>query len=291
MKEITVEAPAKINLSLDVTGRREDGYHNLETIMQSISLYDRVTVRKQRSGISIECDFPDTPADQRNTAWKAAEAFFAEYPGKGGASIILEKKIPVAAGLAGGSTDAAGVLKALNKLYGEPFSDVRLVDIARKIGADVPFCLRGGTALARGIGDQLVVLPDFAGISVVVVKPPFPVSTAWVYRNLDLGSLGERPDTLTLVSAIGEMDVKTLASGMRNVLESVTIKEYPEIGRLIEEFMEHGALGSRMSGSGSAVFGLFENDDTAENVFDLFRGRYRDVFLVKTIGREVMQNG
>jgi len=288
MEEITVNAPAKINLSLDVTGKREDGYHNLETIMQSISLHDRVTVRKCESGLSIECDFPGMPRGSGNVAWKAAEAFFAEYQGKGGARIVLEKRIPVSAGLAGGSTDAAGVLKALNRLYNEPFSEVRLVEIARKIGADVTFCLRGGTALARGIGDELIPLPDFAGVSVVIVKPPFPVSTAWVYRNLDLNALGERPDTSALVAAIQEMDIKTLARGMRNVLESVTIREYAEIGSIIEEFLEYGALGSRMSGSGSAVFGLFDDEDTAENACEKFHARYSDVFLAKTIGREVM---
>ena len=171
MKEITVKTPAKINLSLDVTGKRQDGYHNLEMIMQSISLYDLVTVEKRRSGLSIQCDFPHTPNDSRNTAWKAAAAFMAEYPENGGVRIVLEKSIPVSAGLAGGSTNAAGVLKAMNRLYGEPFSEVKLVDIARRIGADVPFCLRGGTALARGIGDELVPLP---------ISP----DVAWKYQPL-----------------------------------------------------------------------------------------------------------
>ncbi len=291
MEEITLQTPAKINLSLDVTGKRKDGYHNLETIMQSISLYDSVTVRKCGSGLSLQCDSPNVPHDSGNIAWKAAEAFFSEYPGTGGARIVLEKKIPVSAGLAGGSADAAGVLKALNKLFGEPFNEVKLVDIARKIGADVPFCLRGGTALARGIGDELVILPDFAGIRVVVVKPPFPVSTAWAYKNLDLNALGERPDTLTLIAAIEEMDILTLAQGMRNVLESVVVKAHGEIGVIIGEFMELGALGSRMSGSGSAVFGLFDNEELADKAFERFHEKYSDVFYAETIGREVEQNG
>lgn len=291
MREITVETPAKINLSLDVTGKRQNGYHNLEMIMQSISLHDRVTVEKRESGLSIQCDFPYVPNDSRNIAWQAAEAFFAECPQKGGARIVVEKHIPVCAGLAGGSTNAAGVLKALNRLYGEPLSEVKLVSIARKIGSDVPFCLRGGTALARGIGDELIPLPDFAGIRVVVVKPPFPVSTPWVYRNLNLKALGERPDTLFLISAIERMDIPALARGMRNVLESVTVKAHGEIGRIMEDFLSYGALGSRMSGSGSAVFGLFGDDRLAEKAYERFRERYKDVFYTETIGREVEQHG
>ena len=287
MKEATVETPAKINLSLDVTGKRQDGYHYLEMIMQTISLSDRVTVEKRGSGLSIQCDFPYVPNDSRNIAWKAAEAFLAECGEKGGVRVILEKKIPVAAGLAGGSANAAGVLRAMNRLFGEPFSREKLVDIARKIGADVPFCLQGGTALARGIGDALTYLPDFSGVRVVVVKPPFPVSTPWVYRNLDLNALGERPDTPSLIAAIERKDVPALARGMRNVLESVTVKAHPEIGRIIETFLALGALGSRMSGSGSAVFGLFDDDALAEKAFMQFRKAYKDVFYTETIGREV----
>lgn len=287
MKEVTVETPAKINLSLDVTGKRQNGYHNLEMIMQSISLCDRVTVEKRSSGLTIQCDFPYVPNDSRNIAWKAAEAFLAECREKGGARIIVEKTIPVCAGLAGGSTNAAGVLKAMNSLYGKPLSEERLTAVARRLGADVPFCLHGGTVLARGIGDELTPLPDFAGVRVVVVKPPFPISTPWVYRNLNLHALGERPDTPALIDAIKKKDLHALARGMRNVLESVTLKAHWEIGRIMEEFLALGALGSRMSGSGSAVFGLFDDDALAEKAFEQFRGRYTDVFYTATTGREV----
>jgi len=287
MKEVTVETPAKINLSLDITGKRQDGYHNLEMIMQSISLADRVTVEKRGSGLAIQCDFPYVPNDSRNIAWKAAEAFLAACGEKGGVRIVLEKKIPVAAGLAGGSTNAAGVLKAMNRLFGKPFGQEQLARIARRIGADVPFCLQGGTALARGIGDELTCLPDFSGVRVVVVKPPFPVSTPWVYKNLNLHALGERPDTPALIAAIKRRDVRALARGMRNVLESVTAKAHSEIGRIMETFLALGALGSRMSGSGSAVFGLFDDDALAEKAFMRFRETYKDVFYTETIGREV----
>lgn len=285
MKEITIETPAKINFSIDVTGKFPDGYHSLEMIMQSISLYDRVTVEKKNSGISIQCDFPYVPNDSRNIAWKAAEAFFAECPEKGGANITIKKTIPVSSGLAGGSSDAAGVIKALNKLYGEHMSDVKMIEIARRVGADVPFCLQGGTALAKGIGDELVHLPDFSGFQVVVVKPPFPVSTAWVFNNLKMNELGERPNTSALISAIEEMDILTLAQGMRNVLEGVAIKAFKEIGNIIDSFMTYNALGSRMSGSGSAVFGLFEDDKTAQYALEQFSRKYENVYLTETINR------
>ena len=285
MKEITIDVPAKINFSIDVTGKLPNGYHSLEMIMQTISLYDTVTVEKKNSGISVQCDFPYVPNDSRNVAWKAAEAFFAECPEKGGATIILKKTIPVSSGLAGGSADAAGVLKCLNKLYGGHLGNFKMIEIARKVGADVPFCLQGGTALAKGIGDEIVHLPDFSGFRVVVVKPPFPVSTAWVFNNLKMDQLGERPNTSALISAIEEMDVLTLAQGMRNVLESVTVKTYKEIGNIIGEFLTYNALGSRMTGSGSAVFGLFEDDKTAQCAFEQFSNRYEQVYLAETINR------
>lgn len=291
MKEITIETPAKINFSIDVTGKLPNGYHSLEMLMQSISLFDTVTVKKRNSGISIECDYLYVPNDSRNTAWKAAEAFFAESPEKGGAEIHIKKTIPVSSGLAGGSSDAAAVILALNKLYGGCLSHVKLVDIAKKAGADVPFCLQGGTALARGAGDELVYLPNFSGFHVVVVKPPFPVSTAWVFANLRMDKLGERPNTSALISAIQEMDVFTLAKGMRNVLESVTVSAFSEIGVIMRRFMELSALGSRMSGSGSAVFGLFEDQEKAENAANEFMKKYEHVFYVKTISRREEWNG
>lgn len=291
MKDITIETPAKINFSIDVTGKLPNGYHTLEMIMQSISLCDTVTVEKKGGGISLHCDYPHVPNDSRNVAWKAAEAFFAECPEKGGARIAIRKNIPVSSGLAGGSSDAAAVLIALNKLYGGHLSAVKLIETARKVGADVPFCLRGGTALARGIGDELVYLPDFSGFRVVVVKPPFPVSTAWVYGNLKLDQLGERPNTSSLLLAIEEMDVFALAKGMRNVLESVTVKAFNEIGTIMEDFMAYGALGSRMSGSGSAVFGLFRDDIAAQDVVRRFSNRYEHVFYTTTIKRREEQDG
>ncbi len=285
MKELTISMPAKINLSIDVKNKLANGYHSVEMIMQTIDLFDTITVEKVNSGISIYCDQPYVPNDQRNIAWKAAELFFAECPSKGGARITLKKDIPVSAGLGGGSADAAGVLKALNSLYGNCLIETRLVQMARRLGADVTFFLTGGTQLAKGIGDELTMLPDLEGIDVVLVKPNFPVSTRRVYENLDLNQLGERPDISKIISAIETMDLRSIAGHMRNVLESVTVKQHPEIKTIMDKFNEYGAIASRMSGSGPTVFGLFLDTSSAKAAKEKFLKEYEHVFCTKTIGR------
>lgn len=285
MNSVTLLTPAKINLSIDVLTRLENGYHQVEMIMQAVDLCDTVTIEKRKKGISISCQLPYVPKDSRNIAWKAAQAFFEICPEKGGAHIDIKKNIPVTAGLAGGSTNAAGVLKGLNMLYGSHLGKNELFRLSAKLGADVAFCLDGGTQLARGIGNELTVLPDFTGVDVVLVKPAFSVSTVWVYKNLDLDDLGKRPDTEHLLNAIAKHDINAVAGGMENVLESVTVKKYPEVKRIMERFLEYGALGSRMSGSGPTVFGIFENAESAERACEQFRKSYEQVFHVKTIGR------
>ncbi|HBR02787.1 MAG TPA: 4-(cytidine 5'-diphospho)-2-C-methyl-D-erythritol kinase [Ruminiclostridium sp.] len=285
MNEITILTPAKINLSIDVTERLENGYHTVEMIMQSLDLCDTITVKKRPEGISIQCAQPYVPNDQRNVAWKAAEAFFSEYPHKAGAAITIEKRIPVSAGLAGGSTNAAGVLKALNKLYGSFFDAEGLVRLSKNLGSDVAFCLEGGTQLARGIGNELTRLPDLAGVHIVLIKPSFPVSTPWVYKNLKLSNLGERPDTSKLIGAVTDFDIHALAKGMRNVLESVTVRKYPELQRMMDHLLEYGALGSRMSGSGPTVFGLFETGGQADFATNHLLKNYQYVCHCQTIGK------
>jgi 4-diphosphocytidyl-2-C-methyl-D-erythritol kinase len=284
MHEITLLTPAKINLSIDVTGCLENGYHTVEMIMQSIGLFDTVIVKKMSDGIAVNCTSPFVPNDQKNIAWKAAAAFFSKCPEKGGASITIKKKIPVAAGLAGGLTNAAGVLKALNKLYDDCFSQSELMELSMNLGADVAFCLKGGTQLARGIGNELTQLPDFEGVYVVLIKPPFPVSTPWVYKSLNMDDLGERPETTELIAAVKENDFHAVAKGMRNVLESVTIKKYPELQKIMDRFMKYGAAGSRMSGSGPTVFGLFESRRQALYAKEQFSKDYKFVYQIKTIG-------
>ena len=291
MKEITLKAPAKINFSIDVAARLENGYHSVEMIMQAVSLYDTVTVEKCPKGISLFCDQPAVPNNSDNIAWKAAEVFFEGFAHKGGAKICLYKNIPVSAGLAGGSTNAAAVLKALNQLYDYPFSKKKLWELSSKLGVDVAFCLEGGTALATGIGNELTPLPDFAGVWVVLVKPFFSVSTPWVYKNLKLDSMGERPDTEALINCIKARNTKALAQGMRNVLESVTIKAFPDIKEIMDRLMGLGALGARMSGSGPTAFGIFENRSKAIRASEHLKTQYENVFAVKTIERGEKKDG
>ncbi len=287
MSEVTVRTPAKINLSLDVTGRLPNGYHIVEMIMQSVGLYDDVRVEKREEGLSLSCSSRDIPLDSGNIAWKAAEVFFSAIPEKGGAHIDITKRIPVAAGLAGGSSNAAGVLVALNRLYGQPLSLFKLTALSKSLGADVAFCFRGGTQLARGIGDQLMVLPGFKDVNVVLVKPDFSVSTPWVYKNLKWDSVSDKPHTSALINQLEEFDVHSLAEGMRNVLESVTVKAYPELAEIMGMFRRWGALGSRMSGSGPTVFGIFNDEASAVQAAENFKKRYNKVFHVKTINQGV----
>lgn len=285
MKKMTISMPAKINISINVKNKLASGYHSVEMIMQTIDLFDIITVAKTQSGISIQCDDPKLPCDQENIALKAAELFFAKGPTRGGAKITLKKNIPIAAGLGGGSSDAAGVLKALNKLYDNCLTDIQLIQISRQLGSDVTFFLSGGTQYARGKGDELTKLPDLEGIHVLLVNPGFPVSTKWVYENLDLSNLGERPNISNLINAVEAMDINYIAMNMKNVLESVTLKEYPELKTIKDKLTELGALGSLMSGSGPTVFGIFPDGDTAKAAKEELLKQYTDVYHTITIGR------
>ena len=288
MREWTVEAPAKINLSLDVLERLPNGYHRLAMIMQTIGLTDSIHLDKRASGISLACvsaraeEASLVPVDAKNIAWKAAAAFLERVPGAG-VHIRLEKRIPAAAGLAGGSTDAAAVLSGLNELHGSPLSPDELAQIGVRLGADVPYCLMGGTCLSEGIGEILTKLPSFSDVWLVLIKPIFPVSTPWVFSHLRLDDLGERPDTSRLVEAVSRRDLATLAQGMRNVLESVTVPEYPEIARIREKLLACGAQGSRMSGSGPSVFGLFAEEQGAQGALEEMKTQWPDSWAVQTV--------
>lgn len=280
---ITILAPAKINLSLDVTGKLENGYHTLEMIMQTISLYDEVVLHNGEAGIEIICDNPLVPVDENNICHKAAIVFFNKTNIPGGVKIELKKRIPQGAGLAGGSADAAAVLKGLNIMYSAGLSMDELLELGLECGADVPFCITGGTCFAEGVGEKLTKLPSFAGINIVVVVPDFAVSTAWVYKNYRMDDPIKHPDSKKLVEAIKKRDLQKLAQGTANVLESVTVVKYPEIEGIKREVKSHGALGSLMSGSGPSVFGLFENENTAHKAFGALKNRYRNTYMVSSV--------
>ncbi|MFU0824901.1 4-(cytidine 5'-diphospho)-2-C-methyl-D-erythritol kinase [Clostridium sp.] len=278
-----IKAYAKINISLDVVGKREDGYHLLEMIMQNIELYDILKVEKSRRDINIECNKSYVPTDERNLVYKAAKLFMDTYDVKGGADISIYKNIPVAAGLAGGSTDAAATLLAMRKLYEVDVSDDELSKLGLNIGADVPYCIKGGTALCTGIGEVVTPLKPFKGHMLVLVKPNFGVSTKEVYKNLDLNKVYKHPDTKSLIKAIENDDIVYVSENMKNVLENVTLKKHVILKEIKEKMIRGGALGSMMSGSGPSVFGFFDDILKAQRCYEYFKDKYNEVYITRTI--------
>ena len=286
--DTTVRARAKINLTLDVTGRREDGYHTVEMVMQSIALHDTVRVttihgEKKPRGIVLSCSLPFLPTDERNLAYRAAELFYKET----GAlletcEIHIEKRIPVAAGLAGGSTDAAAVLRALNALHTAGLTDDELCEMGLKLGADVPFCLRGGTMLAQGIGEELSLLPDMPHCWVVLCKPPFAVPTKEVYQEIDSVDILEHPDNKGMMAALDQGDYEGVCAYLSNVMETVTAAKRRQIGEIKSFLAENGADGTLMSGSGPTVYGLFSDESRAKTAAKRLRRRFADTFLTET---------
>lgn len=295
MRYWTAKAYAKINLSLDVLSRQADGYHRLEMVMQSIDLADTITLETKDSNaheISLFVYGQHTPRQAQepslclplpsNLAWKAAEAFLKLCPGAG-VSISLTKRIPIAAGLAGGSADAAAVLKGLNEMRGHPLSKEKLYALGKSLGADIPFCLHGGTCLAEGTGEILTPLRPFSGHWLLLVKPGFAVSTRWVFNRLRLSEITDRPNTKQLAGCIENADFAGAAKAMGNVLEQVTEKAYPEITQIRERLVALGALGSRMSGSGPSVFGLFRNEEEARIAYEAVSKSWSEAFICQTL--------
>jgi len=283
---IKIYARAKINLSLDVVGKRADGYHELQMIMQQVDLYDEVDIRKTESGISLRTDCDFVPDDDRNIAYQAARLLIERYRLNGGVAIDIKKNIPVAAGLAGGSADAAAVLQGMNRLWKLELSQQELMQIGLELGTDVPFCILGGAALAEGIGEKLTPIQ---GIDhwVLLCKPNIGVSTKEVYRNLDWEAIQEHPDTPRLLKAVEEGNIYEVAGGLCNVLETVTMRMHPIVKDIKTKMMEYGALGSLMSGSGPTVFGLYKDYTKAKSAYLKLRRIYKQTYLVKTYnGRE-----
>lgn len=274
---------AKINLTLDVLGKLENGYHEVKMIMQSVNLFDLIIVDKQKYGIKISTNSKSIPCNHKNIAYKAAELFFKETKICGGAKILIHKNIPVAAGLAGGSGNAAAVLCALNLLYNTELNDHELERLALMLGADVPYCISGGTQLSEGIGEKLTPLNTFSEIPVVLVKPPVNISTAEIYRKIDFAENLIRPDTDTVLDAIKCGDTYEAAKNICNIMEAVTCDECPEILNIKEKMLSFGALGAIMSGSGPTVFGLFPDNISAKKACDYFQDIYVETYLAHTI--------
>lgn len=282
MSEIRLKALAKVNLGLDVTGCREDGYHLVRMIMQTIHLFDSITMtRTKKPGIRVITNMRFLPTNEHNLAYKAAKILMEEFSLTDGIVIDIKKCIPVSAGMAGGSADAAAVLFGMNRLFGLRLSSQELARRGLGIGADVPYCLMRGTALAEGIGEELTRLPAMPRCPVLIAKPGISVSTKWVYERLVLDEKTVHPDIDQMLADLGEHDLGLLASHMGNILEDVTAKEYPVISQIKELMVEHGALNAIMSGSGPTVFGLFEDKNTARRAADRLRnsGLARQIYV------------
>jgi 4-diphosphocytidyl-2-C-methyl-D-erythritol kinase len=278
-----LKAYAKINISLDVVGKRKDGYHLLRMIMQNIDLYDVISLEQAPDGIKLECDKPYVPTDERNIAYKAADLFIKKYKIVTGVKININKNIPVSAGLAGGSTDAAAVLKGMRALFKPELSDQELMELGVNIGADVPYCITGGTALCEGIGEKITQLDSFKDNILIVVKPPFGVSTKEVYQKLNINKVKIHPPTEALIGAMKEKNLKFVSENMKNILENITLGRHPVIRRLKKEMTDLGALGSMMSGSGPTVFGFFEDMLQAQHCYDYMKSKYKDTYISRTI--------
>ncbi len=274
---------AKINLTLDVLGKRDNGYHDVEMIMQTVSLFDLVIVDKTAGGITVNTNLKYLPTNEKNIAYKAAKLFFEKTGISGGARMIIHKNIPVAAGLAGGSGNGAAVLCALNLLFNAGLSIDELCAMGAQLGADVPYCIMGSTQLATGIGEILTPLPPMKKTTVLIVKPPINVSTGSIYERIDSAPIEKRPETKKLIDGLREGNTAAVAENLCNVMESVTETMYPEIGGIKKKMLLNGAVGAVMSGSGPSVFGIFDDDKKAKLSHDSFAYQYKDVFLVKTL--------
>ena len=280
--DISLKALAKINLGLDVVRRREDGYHEVRMIMQTIQLYDRLDIKRtQEPGIQIQTNLSFLPVNENNLIYKAAKLLMDEFSITDGVSVKLDKRIPVAAGMAGGSTDAAAMLIGVNRLFSLGLTKRELMERGVQIGADVPYCIMRGTALAEGIGEALSPLPPMVKCPVLIAKPAISVSTKFVYQNLKLDDTTIHPDIDRLIDDIKAKNLHDIAAHMGNVLETVTIPNYPVIDEIKKHMLSNGAVGAMMSGSGPTVFGLFDDEDTAKKAYKAMRSSHlaRQVYL------------
>ena len=263
-KTIRREAFAKINLGLDVVRRLPNGYHEVRMIMQTVGICDVLTFRKAVSGIQLVVDNEELPTDGNNLICKAAKLLLESAGIEGGVRITLEKHIPIAAGMAGGSTDAAAALLGINELYEIGYDVDKLKELGVKIGADVPYCIQGGTALAEGIGEVLSPLPTPPACHLVIAKPDINVSTKFVYENLRANELESHPDIDGMIEGLEKGDLKAITDRLANVLETVTVPAYPIIDTIKQSMLDAGAKGSLMSGSGPTVFGMFTEEEKAK---------------------------
>ena len=281
-KAMTIEGKSKINLALNIEGTLPNGYHSIKTVFQQVSLSDEISMEFGRDGVNLTCSQAKIPSDEKNIAYRAAVSFYEATGISDGVAIHIEKRIPSEAGLAGGSADAAAVLKGMNDYYGKPLSDDRLIQLGLTLGADVPFCILGGTALAEGVGEILTPIESKIKEKVLIVKPKVGVSTPWAYKELD--KKGFTPvDVQKVIASLKNGDFLSLCQSMGNVFEQVVLPEFGEVKAVKEKLFDLGAMGAMMSGSGTAVFAFFKNQNAMENAFNHFKENGLDVFITEMI--------
>lgn len=285
--EIREKAYAKLNISLDVGARRPDGYHEMSMVMQTVSLCDELTVARTDDGrISARSNLRFIPSDERNLAVKAARVFLdAAGIERQGLLLTLRKRIPVGAGMAGGSSDAAATLRALNAMYGGHFTVAELETLAQQVGSDVAFCVAGGTALAKGRGEILEPLPPLPDCRIVICKPEFSISTPELFRKLDSAPLRHHPDTAGILEALERGDLRAICRRMYNVFEDVGDRRMRTVAQIKSRMLDYGALGSIMTGTGSAVFGIFTDETAAKAACAALEEDYRFACVAEPVGR------
>lgn len=290
MDTIRLKARAKINLGLDVVRRREDGYHEVKMVMQMLRLYDQIDIEKtQESGILVRSNLSFLPTDERNIAYKAAKVMIDRFGLEQGVIIRIEKHIPVAAGMAGGSTDCAAVLYGMNKLFGLRLNQKKLREIGVKLGADVPYCLMRQTALSEGIGEILTPISPLQDCPILIAKPSISVSTRHVYEHLKLDEQTMHPDIDGIVTALADGDLYGVTDRMANVLETVTVPEHPVIDEIKKQMMASGAVNALMSGSGPTVFGIFDDEEKAKKACEDMKasGLARQIYLTRPFNQKI----
>ncbi len=285
MKEIEIDSYSKINLTLNILGKRQDGYHNIETIMQSINLADRIFIKEEKEGIKIKCSHPLVPIDTQSLTYRSAEKILNKYGIKKGVKIKIDKKIPLASGMAGGSANSASILVGINKLFALNLSNKNLREIGEELGMDVPFCIQNGTALAYHRGEKVTPLLSInPPLWIIIINPGFEIPTKWAYNNLDLSLIKRKKNnTKTMLEALNEGEIRGIAKNLFNSFEGLIIKKYPEIGKIKDRLIKEGVLGALMSGSGPTVFGIAQNKEQALKIYKKLKSAYKSIWVVHTI--------
>jgi len=285
MNKIEIDSYSKINLTLHVLGKRQDGYHDLETIMQSVNLADRIFIKKEKEGIKIKCSHPLVPVDSQSLTYRTAEKILNRYKITKGVKIEIDKKIPLASGMAGGSANSASILVGINKLFALNLNNKDLRRIGEELGMDVPFCIQNGTALAYHKGEKVTPLPLVEPpLWLIIINPGFEIPTRWAYNNLDLDQIKkEKNNTGAMLKALKKRELQGIAKNLFNSFERLIIKKYPEIGKIKDRLIEEGILGALMSGSGPTVFGIAQNEEQAFKIYEKLKSEYKSIWVVQTI--------